>query len=195
MRLRLAFLFLLPALASAPTVAAEPFAAGRYRLDPLHSRIGWAVDHLGFSTFRGLIPHVAGTLAIDPGHPEAMRFDAEAPMDEIASLDPALDSRLRGSQFFAVARYPNATYHARHLVMTGPRTARVDGSLTVCGVTHPVAMNVRFERAGIDPATGKPTLGFDGTMIVRRSMFGIVAYTPLVGDDVTLDLEAELIPG
>ena len=174
--------------------ARAPFPAGRYRLDPLHSRIAWSVDHLGFSTFRGLIPRVGGTLLIDPSDPVAARLDVAVPMAGITSLDPALDLRLHGAQFFAVARYPTASYRASRLVVTGARTARLDGDLTLCGVTHPVAMNVRLERAGTDPVDGRLTLGFDGTMTVRRSQFGVVAYTPLVGDDVALDLEAELTP-
>lgn len=172
----------------------EPFPAGRYRLDPHHARIAWSVDHLGFSTYRGLIPSVTGMLAIDPAHPEAARLDAVVPMARITSLDDALDERLRGPQFFDTVHYPTATYHADGLVMTGPRTARLRGSITLCGITHPLEMNVRFDRAGSDPVDGRLTLGFNGAAILRRSSFGVVAYTPLVGDDVELDLEAEFKP-
>ncbi len=172
----------------------EPFPAGRYRLDPHHARIAWSVDHLGFSTYRGLIPSVTGTLAIDPAHPEAARLDAVVQMTRITSLDDALDKRLRGPQFFDTAHYPTATYHAHGLGMTGPRTALLHGSITLCGITHPLDMNVRFERAGPDPVDGRLTLGFNGAAILRRSSFGIVAYTPLIGNDVELDLEAEFTP-
>ena len=174
--------------------AGVPFPAGRYRLDPQHARISWSVSHLGFSTYRGLIPSVHGTLSIDPRHPEAAQLDARIAMSGIATLDPALDARLRSSQFFDVARYPTASYHAAGLRMTGPATARLDGALSLCGVTLPVPMNVRFERAGPDPVNGKPTLGFEGTAVLRRSLFGVAAYVPLVGDDVGLELEAEFVP-
>ena len=174
--------------------AAAAFPAGTYQLDPEHSRISWSVGHLGFSIYRGLIPRVQGRLRIDPAHPEASRLDATIPMASIGTLDPALDRRLASPQFFDVVRYPDAFYHAAGLVMTGPRTARLDGSLTLCGVSQPVAVNVRFERVGTDPVNGKLTLGFEGTAIVRRSRFGVTAYVPVVGDDVGLELEAELVP-
>jgi polyisoprenoid-binding protein YceI len=190
---RLAILLLL-ALAPARAGAEAPFPAGRYRLDPQHSRIAWSVDHLGFSTYHGLIPAVGGILVIDPAHPEAARLDVAVPMGRISTLDEALDQRLRGPQFFDTGRYPTAMYHAAGLIMTGPRTARLQGDLTLCGISHPLAMNVRFERAGIDPVNGRVTLGFEGAATLRRSLFGIVAYTPLVGDDVGLDLEAEFTP-
>ena len=179
---------------SAQAPGREPFPAGRYRLDPHHARIAWSVDHLGFSTYRGLIPSVTGTLAIDPAHPEAARLDAVVQMAGITSLDDALDKRLRGPQFFDTARYPTATYHADGLGMTGPHTALLHGTITLCGITHPLDMNVRFERAGSDPVDGRLTLGFNGAAILRRSSFGVVAYTPLIGDDVELDLEAEFKP-
>ncbi len=188
----LALLFSILALAQAR--AEVPFPTGRYRLDPHHARVTWSVSHLGFSTYRGLIPSVSGSLLIDPAHPEAARLDATVQMTGITSLDAALDQRLRGPQFFATARYPTATYHADGLTMTGPRTARLQGRITLCGVTHPLAMNVRFERAGQDPVDGSLTLGFDGAATLRRSLFGVVAYTPLIGDDVGLELEAEFKP-
>ncbi|WP_428394473.1 YceI family protein [Lichenicoccus sp.] len=173
--------------------AAEPFPAGLYKLDPLHSRIAWSVSHLGFSIYRGLIPSVQGSLRIDPADPAASRLNAYVAMAGLSSLDPALDTRLRGPQFFATGRYPVAAYHADGLTMTGPHTARLDGTLTLVGVTHRLAMNVRFERAGRDPVTGKLTLGFEGTATLQRSRYGIVAYTPLVGNDVALELEAEFV--
>ena len=181
-------------LASGAAAGAVPFSAGLYRLDPQHSRVAWSVDHLGFSTFRGMIPSVEGSLQIDPTHPEAARLDVIVPMTRITSLNDALDKRLHSAQFFDTTRYPTASYHAAGLTMTGPQTAVLHGSLTLCGVTHPVVMNVRFEHAGSDPVDGRMTLGFDGTAIVRRSLFGVVAYVPLVGNDAALDLEAEFVP-
>ena len=189
----LALLALLAPTQSRAATPQVPFPAGRYRLDPHHARIAWSVDHLGFSTYRGLIPSVTGTLLIDPAHPEAARLDAVVRMGGITSLDEALDRRLRGPQFFDVARYPTAAYRADGLRMTGSRTALLHGSITLCGVTHPLDMNVRFRQAGQDPADGQLTLGFDGAATLRRSSFGIVAYMPLVGDDVGLDLEAEFV--
>jgi polyisoprenoid-binding protein YceI len=35
------------------------------------------------------------------------------------------------------------------------------------------------------------TLGFDATGVIKRSDFGIGAYVPLVGDEVTLTISAE----
>ena len=189
-------LLLLPALyaLNGPAAARPPFPAGRYRLDPQHARITWSVDHLGFSIYRGLIPQVQGSLLIDPALPQAARLEATMAMAKLTSLDEALDRRLRSAQFFDVARYPTAGYRALGLVMTGPDTAQLRGDLTLCGVSHPVTMNVRFQRAGPDPVDGVLTLGFEGTAIVRRSLFGIGAYAPLVGDDVALQLEAEFVP-
>ena len=186
----LPFLSLQPAAARVP----PPFPAGRYRLDPQHARIAWSIDHLGFSIYRGLIPQLHGSLLIDPAHPQTARLEATVQMAKLTSLDEALDHRLRGPQFFEVARYPTATYRAVGVLMTGPQAGQLHGDLTLCGVTHPVTMNVRFQRAGTDPVDGVLRLGFEGTAIVRRSSFGVVAYTPLVGDDVELQLEAEFIP-
>ncbi|WP_428374432.1 YceI family protein [Lichenicoccus sp.] len=194
--IRLAGLLAVAALCARPAYGMDPSAVppGSYVLDPQHTRIAWSVSHLGYSTYTGLIPFVHGTLLLDPSHPGATRLDAEIPMAGITSLDPALDARLHGGQFFAVDRYPSASYQAQGLVITAPGHARLDGLLTLCGVTHPVTMNVVFGGAGIDPVDGRLTVGFEASAIVRRSAFGVVAYVPVVGDDVTLILEAEVKP-
>ena len=192
----IAGLLVLTATAAPAAHAVEPAAlpSGTYLFDPGHTRVTWSVSHLGYSTYTGLVPQVSGSLRIDPTHPEAARLDAQVPMTLITSLDPSLDRRLHGGQFFAVERYPTARYEASSLIMTGPGRARLDGMLTLCGVTHPVAMNVVFGGAGTDPVDGRLTVGFSGAAIVRRSSFGVVAYVPLVGDEVSLTLEAELKP-
>ncbi len=184
------------AFCARPAHGMDPSAVppGTYVLDPQHTRVTWSVSHLGYSTYSGLIPQVHGRVRLDPSHPGATRLDASIPMAGMTSLDPALDLRLHGGQFFAVDRYPDASYHAQGLVTTAPGQGRLDGLLTLCGVTHPVAMNVVFGAAGIDPVDGRLTVGFAGSAIVRRSSFGVVAYVPVVGDDVTLTLEAEIKP-
>ncbi len=46
-------------------------------------------------------------------------------------------------------------------------------------------------QAGPNPMVKTYQLGFAGTAKIKRSDFGITAYVPAVGDEVTLTLEAE----
>ena len=76
--------------------------------------------------------------------------------------------------------------------MTGERTADITGDLTLHGVTRPVTLEAEFNQAGVNPVDKTYSLGFDAEAKIMRSDFGITAYLPGVGDEVELDIEAEL---
>jgi polyisoprenoid-binding protein YceI len=48
-------------------IASCPVAAERWRLDPVHSRIAFVVDHAGLSRAIGTFAGVHGRLDFDPG--------------------------------------------------------------------------------------------------------------------------------
>jgi len=58
-------------------------------------------------------------------------------------------------------------------------------------VTRPATIEADFNQAGINPVDQKYSLGFDGETTIKRSDFGINYGLPMLGDEVTLNLEAE----
>ena len=59
-------------------------------------------------------------------------------------------------------------------------------------MTKPVVVEATFNQAGVNPLDKTYSLGFDGKAVIKRSEFGVSAYVPAVGDDITLTIEAEL---
>ena len=70
----------------------------------------------------------------------------------------------------------------------GHDAARVDGTLTLHGVSEPETLTVHFVGAGVNPLDKKYTVGFEAVGTIRRSQFGVKTYVPLVGDDVRLSI-------
>jgi polyisoprenoid-binding protein YceI len=68
---------------------------------------------------------------------------------------------------------------------------RIDGELTLRGVTRPVVLDLRFIRAAIHKYSLKYTAGFMATTTIRRSDFGMVKYLPEIGDDIHIRLDIE----
>ena len=68
---------------------------------------------------------------------------------------------------------------------------RIEGDLTLHGVTKPLTLEARLNKAGPNPFDKKPTLGFSGTGALKRSDFGMSNYLPMIGDVVTLTIDAE----
>jgi polyisoprenoid-binding protein YceI len=67
-------------------------------------------------------------------------------------------------------------------------TAKINGNLTLNGVTKPVTLDATFVGAGNNPFSKKPTVGFHARTVIKRSEWGITYGIPLVTDEVRLDI-------
>ncbi|GJD36879.1 YceI family protein [Methylobacterium aerolatum] len=174
-----------------PTQDPNQVRAGTYSLDPDHGKITWSVSHLGYSTYYGQFTGVSATLDLDPKAPAKSRLSANIPLGGVLTGSAALERHLAGPDFFDTARFPAATFTATAVEATSPTTARITGDLTLRGVTKSITLDANFNQAGVNPVDKRYTVGFDGRAIVKRSDFGINAFLPLLGDEVTLRIEGE----
>mgnify|MGYP002651586803 CR=1 FL=1 len=191
---------LIVALAAGPVLAqnsTDPgeVKSGRYTLDSDHSKVTWSVNHLGFSTYSGQISGVTGTMAYDKMSPAKTDLTVTIPLKGLATLNAELDKHLAAKDWFDAGRFPIATFKAARVEVTGDRTARVLGDLTLKGVTKPVVIEATFNASGVHPVDKMYTVGFDGRTTFKRSDFGISAFVPAVGDEVTLQIAAEFKGG
>lgn len=192
----LAALLILPAcgyLIPAHHQTTEPseLPEGGYRLDPAHTALLFKVDHLGFSQFVGRFDRVDASLVFDPEGPEASRLTVLVDMASIDVNPPAFAEELRGPDWFEVERFPEARFESRTIEVTGETTGIVRGDLTLHGVTRPVTLDVTFNGGGDNLITGDYTLGFAARGTLLRSDFGLGAYAPAIGDEVTLEISVE----
>lgn len=163
--------------------------AGRYRLDPSHTRVLFSVSHFGFSTFYGEFVRPEGTLEFDPANVAGSMLRVAVPVASIQTMNATLDEELRSSDWLDSERYPTLT-----LAMTACG-AQPDGSLRILaqmslhGVTRQVLLEARFVGAGVNPKNERYTLGFDVRGKIRRSDFGVTA-APLIGDELTMIIGA-----
>jgi polyisoprenoid-binding protein YceI len=179
-----------PAAAPAPRSAPNTAAAGVYKLEPVHTRVLFAVSHMGFTTWYGDFTGASGTLQLDPANPGRSRIEVSVPTASVVTTNAVLDRELRGADWFDAARFPTITFKSRQVVRTGPRTADVAGDLTLHGVTRPVTLHARFNAAGVNPLDKAYTAGFEVSGRIKRSDFGVTKYVPLVGDNVDLIISA-----
>jgi polyisoprenoid-binding protein YceI len=173
------------------TFAPEQLPAGAYRLDPEHASLLFKLDHFGFSELVGRFDRFEASLDFDPKRPEAARLVV---LIDSASIDlnlPKFEHDLRGPDWFDVARFPQARFESRQIQITGEKTGKVTGDLTLHGVTAPVTLDVTFNGGADSLLTGRYTLGFAASGTLTRSTFGLGAYAPAVGDQVTLEIHAE----
>jgi polyisoprenoid-binding protein YceI len=182
-------LLALPAAAAAASSNPADLPAGHYRLDPAHTSIIARVRHLGVSNFTVRFDRMQGDFTWDPEHPEAVKLQASV---DVTSLDVGADySRKFADDFLNAKVFGQATFIATSLVPSADgKTGTLTGDLTLMGVTKPVTFDVTFVGVGHGLPFGT-LAGFSATTTIRRSDFGSHYVLAFVGDEVSLDIEAE----
>lgn len=195
MKLSFAALAVTALIAAAPSALAQiasknPAAvkAGTYKVDPYHTQVVFTLSHFGFTEFSGMFGDASGNLVLNTAKPAADKLDVTIGMKSVMTTVPALTTELNNNQWFDTAKYPTATFTSTKVIRTGKTTATIDGNLTLHGVTRPIVLKARFIGTGINPIDKADTVGFSAIGVVKRSEFGVKAYVPMVGDDVTLTL-------
>ena len=165
-------------------------AAGTYIVEPNHTQVAFSVSHMGISPFAGWFSQASGTMMLDPAHLETSSVTVMIPTDSVMTTSAKLVEELKSADWLDSEKFPTATFQSTKVTRTGPSTARVDGTLTLHGVTRPETMDVRFFGAGANPMSKKASVGFLARLPIKRSEFGVSKYVPMVSDDTTLVINA-----
>jgi polyisoprenoid-binding protein YceI len=178
------------ATAATPTDPAS-VRPGTYAIEPRHTRVLFAVEHFGISTWYGDFTHVSGTLKLDPMNPTASHVEVSMPTDSLSTTNAELDGALKGAEWFNAAEFPTIVFRSTKVTLTGPGRASVEGELTLKGVTRPVVLDATFKgAAGPSAVIPAYTIGFDLRGRIKRSAFGINRYLGTISDDVDLIISA-----
>jgi len=168
-------------------------AADSYEFDKAHSHVLFYVNHLGFSDMLGMFTKYDGTLKFDPDHPEQSSLDVTLFPSGIHTTSELLDTILQGSNFFNTEQFPEIRFVSTSSTITGKNTGDIAGNLTMLGVTKPLTLHVKLNKADYQPVTNLFVAGFHATATLKRSDFGMSYSIPLVSDEVRIEIETEAV--
>ena len=136
--------------------------AGTYRADPLHTLVGWRVNHLGFNDYFGMFGQVQGTLVLDPANLSAARVSVRVPVKKVITASEGITGALLrnpaggGKPDYFGAQPADALFVSTKVTPGADgRSAVIDGNLTLNGKTGPLSITATFAGAGKNPLTGK----------------------------------------
>jgi polyisoprenoid-binding protein YceI len=109
----------------------------------------------------------------------------------IQMLDEQQTSMLKNAEFFDVEKFPEMTYRSTRIERTGENTLRIEGELTLRGITRPMTLEASVTDRQPDAATGKKVATFRAAGSLQRSQFGITKYVDIVGDKVDIAIHAD----
>lgn len=188
------------ALAIGPPAAATPAAAPVRKLvfDRDHTSIAFSVRHL-LTRVHGQFSTFEGSIDFDEAKFENSRVRVSI---QTASIDTDVakrDEDLRSPRFFDAARFPAIDFTSDKVSKAEGSKFRVEGNLTMHGVTKRVVLDAQFLGSATDP-WGNPKYAFSATTRLNRKDFGmqwneaIETGGVLVGDEVDITLEIEANP-
>ena len=164
-----------------------------WNIDPMHTAAQFAVRHMGISTVRGAFTKVSGTVQYDAAAPEKTVIEASIEANSVDTRVEMRDNDLRSPNFFEVAKYPALTFKSKKMEKTGDGKLRVTGDLTIHGVTKEVALDVEGPSAPMKDPRGNTHMGASATTTVNRKDFGVNGGGMMVGDDVSITLDLEMV--
>jgi len=184
-------------LAASSAAAAAPVT---YKIDPNHTHPLVELDHFaGLSTWRGLFKTTSGTITVDREHATGT---VEVVVDT-ASIDfghdklnqIAVRTKIGDWNGLDVEHFPTASYRGTLARFRGAAPTRVEGELTLHGVTRPLDLRIEsFKCIPDHPIVKREVCGADAFGSFNRADFGIntgVQYG--FRQEVTLRIQVEAI--
>ncbi len=169
-------------------VSAAQAAPVTYQMDPTHTFVALTRSNYGFSNPVIVAVIDRGTLVFDSDDPSKSSVRVTLPVAGIHTFIAALDKEFQSSMFFDSDRFPNITFQSTRVQETGNDRYTIAGDLTAHGVTRPLLLHARLNKAGVNPMTGRPAIGFDVTATLNRSDFGLTFNVPNVSDKIAVKI-------
>ncbi len=166
-----------------------------WHLDAPHSAAQFAVRHMGISTVRGTFTKVSGDVQYDPADPAKSSINISI---DAASVDSRVDMRdndLRSDHFLDVQKYPSITFKSKRVEAAGSDKLKVTGDLTIRGITKEVVLDVDGPSKPMKDPRGNLHMGASAATTVNRTEFGMTGYQGMVGNDVAITIDVELVKG
>ena len=175
------------------------YVAGKWDIDAVHSEVAFTVKHMMVSKVRGRFDKFEGTI-VTGEKPEESSVTASIDATSINTNNEQRDGHVRSADFFEVEKHPTWTFASTAVRDLSADGFKLDGDLTIKGVTKPVTFDVELNGIGPD-AYGGTRIGFSAQAVVNRGDFGVDFNGPIpgaangviLGEKVTINLEIEAV--
>lgn len=171
------------------------FAQTKWNADLNHSKLTFSVTHLGISDVDGLFNKFEASAVGNKADFSDAVFELSV---EVASINTQIemrDNHLRSADFFEVEKYPAMTFKSTSITKVSKDKYKLNGNLTLRGITKPVTMHLWYRGTIENPQSKKLTAGFQLTGIIKRSDFevGPKFPAPMLSDEVKIKADGEFI--
>ncbi len=144
-----------------------------------HAFIQFKVKHLGYSWILGEFRKFNGDFSYDEQHPEHNKVHMTIEANSIDTNHAERNKHLRSPDFFDVKHYPTITYTSTSYEAQGHGKGIIHGTITLRGISKPLAIAVTQIGTGNDPWGGYRR-GFEGHATLHLSDYKM-PFAPKLG--------------
>jgi polyisoprenoid-binding protein YceI len=169
-----------------------------WKIDNAHSMIQFSVRHMMISKVRGQLERFSGDINLNEAVPAETTVNVQVETASINTREPQRDAHLRSADFFDSEKFPNMTFKSKRVEVLDDHHARLTGDMTIKDVTRQMTLDVQYVGSAKSP-WGMTSFGFAASGRINRKDWGLNWNKALetggflVGDDIDLEIELELI--
>ncbi|MGB0524685.1 MAG: YceI family protein [Flammeovirgaceae bacterium] len=168
-----------------------------WKVDPSHSKVGFAVSHLVISEVEGEFKTYEASISTKNEDFTGAKISFSVDANSIDTDSEMRDKHLKSEDFFHISAHPKLTFESTKFSKKGSKYV-LEGNLTIRGVSKKVKFNVSHGGIAKD-GYGNVRAGFKATTQINRKDFGVAwnAKTEngglTVGEEVDITLKLEFI--
>lgn len=166
-----------------------------WKNDPAHSQLYFTVTHLGFNDISGTFDETnVITTTSKPDFSDA-KIEVTVNINSINTLVDARDNHLKSADFFNAEKFPTMHFKSTGLKKAGKNKYKLNGNLTMHGVTQPVTLDLVYKGETVNPMNSKNTTSFQVTGTLKRSSFAVGDKFPeaIISDEVRIKFNGEFV--
>lgn len=170
--------------------------AAKFDVDKAHTNVSFTAPHLMVSKVKGRFDQVSGSFEFDEKSMKLSDINVTIKTDSINTNEADRDKHMRSPDFFDVAKYPDMTFKSTNVKYDKNKPDKVEGDLTIRGITKKVTLDVDYNGAVTDP-WGNRVVTFEAEGEVNRKDFGLNWNKAMdkggfvVGDKIKIEIDGE----
>lgn len=178
-------------------VAGSAVAQTNWSLDKAHSKLAFAISHLSVSEVEGGFKSFDAKISSTKDDFADGVVELTAEIASITTDNDGRDKHLQSPDYFDAAKFPTMTFKSKSFTKVADKKYKVEGDLTMHGVTKTVTLDVVLNGMIEHPRSKKMIAGFKVSGVIKRTDFGISTGTPaaMLGDEITIHANTEFVKG
>jgi len=170
-----------------------------WNIDPAHASAEFKVKHMMIAHVKGHFSKVTGGLHHDETDRTKSSVEALIEAASIETREPQRDAHLKSADFLHVEQFPTLSFKSARIQVVGDGELKVEGDLTIRGVTRKVTFAVEEPTPSTKDPWGNTRIAISATTKINRKDFGLTWNAALetggilVGEEVTITLDVEFV--